>query len=111
MNVNFWIAPDDANLDPARGGLVVWDKEAPADWDFAAYNTDLAAMKRFLAETKAKPVTIPHRQNRAAIFNSDFFHETDRIDFAEGYENRRINITLLYGARENQARAAARNGG
>lgn len=100
VNVNFWITPDAANLDPERGGLVVWDKEAPADWDFQAYNTDLPAMRRFLADSKAKPVRIPHRQNRAAIFNSDPFHETDTIRFADGYANRRINITLLYGARD-----------
>ena len=29
VNVNFWLTPDDANLDPDGGGLVVWDKEAP----------------------------------------------------------------------------------
>lgn len=103
VNVNFWITPDAANLDPQHGGLVVWDKEAPADWDFAAYNTDLAAMQRFLRESDARPVTIPHRQNRAAIFNSDLFHATDKITFAPGYENRRINITLLYGTRSSAA--------
>lgn len=99
VNVNFWITPDTANLDPARGGLVVWDKEAPADWDFADYNANETAMRAFLSTTNARPVRIPHRQNRVVIFNSDLFHETDRIDFAEGYENRRINITLLYGTR------------
>ena len=34
VNVNFWITPDDANLNPGSGGLVVWDKEAPKKWDF-----------------------------------------------------------------------------
>ncbi|MBV8538626.1 MAG: tetratricopeptide repeat protein [Alphaproteobacteria bacterium] len=99
VNVNFWITPDQANLDPDRGGLVVWDKEAPSDWDFADYNANETAMRSFLARSGARPVRIPHRQNRMVIFNSDLFHETDRITFAEGYENRRINITLLYGAR------------
>ncbi len=99
VNVNFWITPDAANLDPDHGGLVVWDKEAPADWDFAAYNSNEAAMRDFLARNNARPVTVPHRQNRMVIFNSDLFHETDRITFADGYENRRINITLLYGTR------------
>ncbi|HEY8255181.1 MAG TPA: tetratricopeptide repeat protein, partial [Rhizomicrobium sp.] len=33
VNVNFWITPDEANLDPASGGLVVWDKAAPLEWD------------------------------------------------------------------------------
>ena len=99
VNVNFWITPDPANLDPERGGLVVWDKEAPADWDFGAYNANERAMKDFIATSGAQPVRIPHRQNRMVIFNSDLFHETDRITFADGYENRRINITLLYGTR------------
>jgi tetratricopeptide (TPR) repeat protein len=99
VNVNFWITPDAANLDPQSGGLVVWDKEAPADWDFADYNANEAAMKNFLATSGAQPVRIPHRQNRMAVFNSDLFHETDRIAFADGYENRRINVTLLYGTR------------
>ncbi|MGH7254211.1 MAG: tetratricopeptide repeat protein, partial [Nitrospirales bacterium] len=38
VNVNFWITPDEANLDPEHGGLVVWDKEAPKEWNFREYN-------------------------------------------------------------------------
>jgi hypothetical protein len=33
------------------------------------------------------------------IFNSDLFHETGEINFRSGYENRRINITMLFGKR------------
>jgi hypothetical protein len=44
-------------------------------------------------------VTVPHRENRVVIFNSTLFHETDRVEFREGYENRRINVTLLFGKR------------
>ena len=42
---------------------------------------------------------MPHRQNRAVIFDSDLFHQTDTIAFADGYLNRRINVTMLYGRR------------
>ena len=100
VNVNFWITPDEANLDPDSGGLIVWDKPAPLDWDFSTYNNDIAAGRGFLAMAGAKPVKIPHRTNRAVIFDSDLFHETDKICFKEGYLNRRINITLLFGRRE-----------
>ena len=100
INVNFWITPDDANLDPKSGGLVIWDKAAPLDWNFAKYNGDTTAAREFLAEAGARSVTIPYRSNRAVIFDSDLFHETDRIVFKEGYVNRRINITLLYGERK-----------
>ena len=47
-----------------------------------------------------RSVRVPYRANRAVIFDSDLFHETDRIAFKEGYLNRRINITMLFGRRE-----------
>jgi len=107
VNVNFWITPDEANLDPMHGGLVIWDVAAPLDWDFSRYNNDEAAIRNFLAGKKAKSVTVPYRANRAVIFDSDLFHETDRIAFRDGYANRRINITMLYGRRRAHEGLAA----
>ena len=112
VNVNFWITPDEANLDPVHGGLVVWDVAAPLDWDFNRYNNDEAAIRGFLAERGARSVTIPYRANRAVIFDSDLFHETDAIAFKDGYANRRINITMLYGRRRtHEGLAPAAQGG
>ncbi len=101
VNVNFWITPDEANLDPARGGLVVWDKEAPREWNFKEYNSEKnePKIRAFLQSVGANAVTIPYRQNRAVIFNSDLFHQTDHFTFKDAYESRRINVTLLYGNR------------
>ncbi len=101
VNVNFWITPDEANLNPESGGLVVWDKEAPKEWDFKTYNSDKARGKiyEWLTSQGAREIKIPYRANRAVVFNSDLFHETDDITFKEGLTNRRINITLLYGHR------------
>ncbi len=99
VNVNFWITPDDANLDPERGGLVVYDANAPADWEAEDYNGNDSRVWDFLKRTNAKPLSIPYRANRAVIFDSDLFHETDAFTFKEGYLNRRINITMLYGRR------------
>jgi tetratricopeptide (TPR) repeat protein len=100
VNVNFWITPDAANQDSQGGGLVIWDKAAPLEWDFAKFNADETAAYAFLEESEAKTVTVPYRANRAVIFDSNLFHKTDRISFADGYENRRINITMLYGRRK-----------
>jgi len=99
VNVNFWITPDAANRDPESGGLVIWDKAAPLDWDFAKFNADERAAYAFLEENGAKAIRVPYRANRAVIFDSNLFHKTDAIRFDEGYENRRINITMLYGRR------------
>ena len=101
VNVNFWITPNEANLDLTCGGLTVWDKEAPKDWDFKDYNRreNTPKIMEFLRSSGASPVTVPYRENRALIFNSDLFHESDRCFFRDGYDSRRINITFLYGHR------------
>ena len=99
INVNFWVTPDEANLDPESGGLVVYPVEAPAAWDFDDYNKDRKKIRRFLEGSGVKPVNVPYRQNRAVIFNSDLFHATAPLDFKPGYENRRINVTMLFGRR------------
>jgi tetratricopeptide (TPR) repeat protein len=101
VNVNFWITEDEANLNPATGGLVVYDKEAPSSWNFKEYNSDRNKPKilQWLKEAGAEAIAIPYRANRAVVFNSDLFHETDDVRFRNDYLSRRINITLLYGYR------------
>ncbi|GKS58676.1 hypothetical protein YTPLAS18_22030 [Nitrospira sp.] len=104
VNVNFWVTPDEANLDPESGGLLVWDKEAPLEWNFKEYNSEKnrAKIRAFLDQTGARMVRVPYRCNRAVIFNSDLFHETDDVRFRDTYLSRRINITLLYGFRAKE---------
>ena len=97
INVNFWITPDDANLDPDSGGLVIYKREAPSDWNFDKYNKNQESVAAFLEGSDK--VTIPYRQNRAVIFNSNLFHKSDKFRFKQGYENRRINVTILFGFR------------
>jgi hypothetical protein len=99
VNVNFWITEDEANLDPALGGLLVHKHKAPKDWSFMKFNTDWEAIVDFLESAGSVPVRVPYRANRAVIFDSDLFHATDSPRFREGYANRRINVTLLYGQR------------
>ena len=100
LNLNFWITPDEYNNDKDRGGLKVYDVPAPEDWSFTKYNQDAKEIYKFLNEKNAKCETIPHKFNRAVLFNSAYFHETDKIDFKDGYESRRINITYLFGTRQ-----------
>jgi hypothetical protein len=101
VNVNFWITPENANLDETSGGLIVYDIDAPLTWDFATYNGRANIINPFLQQQQARVITIPYRQNRAIIFNSDLFHASAAVRFRPGYENHRINITLLYGDRES----------
>ena len=97
ININFWITPDKANLNKNTGGLLIWDKEAPKNWGFEKYNNNHLAIKNFLKKKKSKMKRIKYKSNRVIIFNSNLFHASDNFNFKKNYENRRINITLLYG--------------
>ena len=103
VTFNFWITPDDANQTPDGGGLVVYAKEQPLDWDWERYNREKygTAMKNEIDEflSDAETVTIPYGGNRAVLFHSNLFHKSDRVNFKDGFENRRMNITMLFGHR------------
>jgi Flp pilus assembly protein TadD len=103
VNVNFWITPDEANLDPDSGGLLVWDVPAPPNWDFTKFATHQPAIRDFLEQNHAISIAVPYRANRAVIFDSALLHKTNKVRFRYGYCNRRINITLLYGERNSGA--------
>ncbi len=97
INVNFWITADAACADNTSGGLVIYDVPAPSSWTFADYNTDQAKMQAFLKAHGAKSMRVPYRENRCVLFDSSLIHITDELHFKPGYENRRVNVTLLYG--------------
>jgi hypothetical protein len=103
VTFNFWISPDDANLNPDHGGLVVYVREQPYDWDWTLFNRYkyrpdvLARINSFLES--AETMTIPHRQNRALLFNSNLFHKSDDLHFRDEFESRRMNVTMLFGKR------------
>ena len=99
VNVNFYITPDDANLDPESGGMDIWDVAMPEGIDMRIYNGDENAAREFLKTSKARVTTVPHKANRAVIFRSDLFHKTSDCTFQEGYLNKRINVSLLFGHR------------
>jgi len=96
-NLNFWITPDDYNNDKNSGGLKVYDVPAPENWTFKDYNNNSNKINNFLEENNANCTNVPYKFNRAVLFNSSYFHETDKIDFKDEYVGRRINNTYLFG--------------
>ncbi len=97
VSLNFWVTPDAANRDITRSGLVLYRTVPPADWKIADYDQDRSRIAAFVADHEADRVVVPYRENRAVLFDSRLFHGSDSPDFLPGYENHRINITLLYG--------------
>lgn len=97
VNVNFWITPDDACVDHTSGGMVVFNRRVPDHWTFYEYNNDAEKLAVYVKVHNAASVKVPHRANRCVLFDSKLIHRTDDMHFKPGYENRRINVTLLYG--------------
>lgn len=97
VNLNFWITPDQYHLNPGRGGLKVYETPAPSEWTFHSYNTDGESIYAYLNKHGSASQTIAYQCNRAVLFNSALFHETDVIEFEDSYRARRINITYLFG--------------
>ena len=109
INVNFWITPTKANRDYDKekdvgktGGMWIWDTGAPPDWDFTRYNgDDKTEVISYLKEHDAKAIYIPYKYNRCVMFDSNLFHKTADVNFFPGFDNKRINVTMLFGQREN----------
>ena len=100
LNLNFWITPNEHNNNKKSGGIRIYNVKAPDSWSFQKYNRNLEEIYKMLDEKKAKCISIPHKFNRAVLFNSDYFHETDELNFTDKYEARRINVTYLFGDRK-----------
>jgi tetratricopeptide (TPR) repeat protein len=97
VSVNFWVTPTNANLLLGHGGMVVCRAPPPADWAIRDYDADQPRIATFLEQNAANSLLVTYRQNRAVLFRSRLFHHSDRPEFAPGYENHRINMTLLFG--------------
>ena len=65
---------------------------------FNSANVDADSLGFKESDIKRK---VPYKQNRAVLFHSSYFHETQRHKFKPGYTNRRINYTLLFGYAES----------
>jgi len=102
ISVNFWVTPNEANLKPDRGGLVVSLVPPPADWQMSDYDADQKRIVAFLAQNPQDRLRVSYRENRAVLFESRLFHWSDMPEFAPGYENHRINLTFLYGRQRSQ---------
>lgn len=107
VQINIYVTPTEANMwtsDPSlpSGGLVIYGIGPPDGWDFTKYNSESRSpeIQEILEEAGYWNLTVPYIQNRAVLFDSTYLHRTDDLKFREGYANRRINLTFLYGSRD-----------
>jgi hypothetical protein len=103
VNMNLWITPDKANLDPTTGGMSIWDYKVDTQEAFARFQRQShgedgeAVLASMIEAAKSQSTNIPHRQNRMVIFDSSLVHQTSPMNFRTSHQHRRINLTWLWG--------------
>lgn len=113
VNVNIWITPDSARK--SGGGLDVYMQRPPAEAGISEYNhafatdADEARMRQALIAAGGVR-RVDYKQNRAVIFVSDLFHESQPFEFVDDAEQPRVNLTLLFGDRAADVGAAPADG-
>jgi Flp pilus assembly protein TadD len=97
VSLNLWITDDEANEEPGRGGLVIWNKRVPAEYFTEDPELIDRLHEQLLSQPDARESVVPYRANRALVFRSDVLHRTDRVRFRDDHASRRVSITYLYG--------------
>ena len=52
----------------------------------------------YLQSLNIKPTQVPYKSNRAIFFDGAYFHNANNVSTKEGFENRRISYTMLFGS-------------
>ena len=97
ISINFWLTPDEANLNPETGGMTFWKERVPIRFFGETPDEKSKIMKKIIDDPAADPFVVPYGGNKVAVFESRLLHKTNEVDFKDGYENRRVNLTILYG--------------
>lgn len=98
VSINLWVTPDECNLEPDTGGLVLWNKRVPkAYFQTPADGAKHAVQEALVNESDAQTRYVPYACNRAMVFDSNVLHKSHRQCFDDDYPARRISVTFLYG--------------
>jgi hypothetical protein len=77
--------------------MMIWNVAARDECELRRYNSSDIEIRDHLRRSEAEAIRVAHRANRAVFFQSSLFHKTDTCRFREGYLNKRINISFLFG--------------
>eukprot|EP00946_MAST-07B_sp_MAST-7B-sp1_P001293 g1293.t1 len=83
------------------GGLLIYpEHRSDTSETFKQYNKQPKRIRSKLTQAGAKARRIAHRINRAVVFDSSLYHESDAgsaSSYGRGVHGRRINYTFLFG--------------
>ena len=106
LNLNMWLTPDEACLDPVSGGMTIFDMgvETKEMYHQSQVRENDFLFDRMMEKEKTRSVNIKYKRNRMVLFDSRLIHasgvnkNSQDLQFKKGYTNRRISLTWLFGA-------------
>ena len=97
VSVNTWMTPNEFNLEPETGGIVLYDVKRTDEMMVHEFNAAPFSVDYFKSKTQGGSVVIPYRCNRTVIFDSRTFHASDRLNFKNtSSETTRMNFGLSF---------------
>lgn len=103
VNLNLWVTPEECmQMKEGHNGMDIWKVSPPKNWSHNDYNRNTKKITEYLQNNikENDKINIEYKFNRITVFDSIYFHKTQPIIFKDGYENRRINYTFLYGTKQ-----------
>lgn len=95
VTLSVWLTPDEYNLDPSTGGLILYDVKRQ-DRKLRDHMVDRA--DRYVeAHTQGGKAAVEYRCNRAVLLDGRTFHRTDALNFRHaGADSHRLNLAFAF---------------
>ena len=98
INLNIWVSTDDVVKDKSRNGLTIYKVRPPETWTRDEWNGNPNKALDYVKSINIKPTEVDYKSNRAVFFDGAYFHASNNISTKEGFENKRISYTMLFGS-------------
>lgn len=100
VTVNLYLTPDEYNLRPGTGGLILSAVRRPPSVSLIEFNSMPWADSYFEREhvdENGRDICIAYRYNRAILFDSGIFHASDQIFFRnDATQSMKLNLGLVF---------------
>ena len=97
VTLNIYLTPEEFNLKPNSGGLLLYDVKRTKDQAIHEFNSQPWATKYFEKNTRGAKRRIGYAFNRAVIFDAKTFHAAESMCFTgESVGSHRLNLALRF---------------
>jgi|TARA_R110002012_G_scaffold179037_1_gene344551 hypothetical protein len=98
INLNIWVSKNDSINDFNKNGLKICKIKPPSFWTRKEWNSNKNnCVNDLIEKNKTTIQNIKYKFNRAIFFDGAYFHKTDDVDMKEGFKNKRVSYTMLFG--------------